>query len=193
VVKAPAISPGETLKALQPVVDAIAAAGVAPDQIEAVAAPSLVGYFVPGGGGGMIEVTIEQPTQEGVAAIVEAAAAAATGPLFLQQVGVQYDVADCARLVQEARQSAVDQAKAEAAALAEALGGTLGGVLQVTAFAVSGLPAGTESQGCYPAPPFDYLVAGAPFTIPLFDPSAPAVAATAIQLTVTFEFVPAQP
>jgi hypothetical protein len=159
VVEGPVGVPGDTLAFLQLVAKAISATGVAPDRIEAVTAAGFADTAVTGAGGGLIEVMIDQPTKEGVAAIVDAAATAAAGSLFM--VSVQYDVADCTPLIQQARQAAVDQARAEA------LGGTVGGVLQVSAFAVTGVPAGTRSQGCTPAPPFDYLIGGGPFTMPL--------------------------
>jgi uncharacterized protein YggE len=175
---------------LQPVVRAIAEAGAEAENIDVTVAMGLQGYYSPGSSAGLVEVIVERPTTEGVAAIIDAAASAATATLYLQQVGVEYDVADCAALVDEARREAISRASGEAAALADGLGGSLGDVVQISTYAPYGSLYIDDLVGCPPSADYGYYGTGSAFDTPPFNPAAPAEVRFAIQLTVTFAYVP---
>ena len=176
-----------------PVIRAIVAAGAEPDAIAVIISAGLSGYFSPGSASALIEVLVEQPTPESVATIIEAGVAAATNPLMLQQVGVEYDLADCEPLIDQARKNAIAAARDEAREIAEALGGTVGELVQVAAYGSYVPSIDPDDTGCPPpfAYGYGYYGPGSPFDTPLFNPAAPAEVVATVQLTLTVAFVPA--
>ena len=110
--------------------------------------------------------------------------AATGGGLTVQQLGVDYDVADCAPLLREARQEAIERARAEAEELAALAGGGLGELLQVGSSPASfGPPVAEDEGGCPPPPEAGYYGPGSPAP---YDPAAPAEARAHATVTLTY-------
>lgn len=175
---------------LAPVVEAIVAAGAPADAITVQTGPAVSGYYGPGAPGfGLIEILVPDPTLDQVNAIVEAGNTAASGPLATQQVGVEYNVADCAPLLDAARQAAFDDARTRAEALSQHIGASVGAPVQVSDFTSSQVPVG-GSAGCPPTPDMGLGIYGptSVFNTPPFNGLAPVEARVLVQLSVTFEF-----
>ena len=167
---------------LQPVVDAMVAAQVDAAAIEVVIPPGGGNGGYGGPSGGFVEATIEAPTQEGLAAIVEAAdeAAVANG-LSLFNVAAAYDLADCSDLIREARVEAIADARAQAAELADLLEVELGEMIQAYDYSFGGYdPMMGGAEGGCAGRANSFGGGGASFgpglnvTLPTYDPSQPA-------------------
>lgn len=174
---------------LAPVVEAIVAAGAPAEAITLQTGPAVGGYFGPGAPGyALIEILVPNPTLEQVNAIVEAGNMATGGLLTVQQVGVEYNVADCAPLVEAARQAAFDDARARAEALAPHMGATVGAPVQVSDYGSTQAPVG--DGGCPPTPDLGLSIYGPTplFNTPPFNGLAPAEARVLVQLSVSYEF-----
>jgi hypothetical protein len=175
---------------LTPVVEAIVAAGAPEDAITIHTGPTVSGYYGPGSPGyALIEVLVLDPTLEQVNEIVEAANDVATGGLAIQQVGVEYNVADCAPLFDAARQAAFDDARTRAEALSQHIGASVGAPVQVSDFGSSQAPVG-GGTGCPPTPELGMGMYGPVpvFNTPPFNGLAPAEVRVLVQLSVTYEF-----
>ena len=185
----PTALPRLTEEDLEPVLQAITDAGVARDDIEVVTGPGLSSFFGPGGpGAARLEFALDKPSAEQVAEIVDAVdAALADNGLSLQYAGVGYDLADCSALQRQAKQQAIDNARAQAEETADLLGVTLGDLLQAYDSSYFG-PSFVDETGCGPSPAFG----GSPFgsesgiTTPPFDPTAPAEAEAYSQMVMTY-------
>jgi hypothetical protein len=175
---------------LAPVIDAIVAAGAPADAVTVQTGPAVGGYYGPGAPGyALIEFLLPAPTLEQVNAIVAAGNRAGTGMLAVQQVGVEYNVADCTPLLEAARQAAFDDARARAEALAPHMAATVGAPVQVSDFGSTQAPVG-GGTGCPPTPDTGLGIYGPTpvFNTPPFNGLAPAEARVLVQLTVTYEF-----
>ena len=136
---------------------------------------------------------MEEPTTERVQELINAAIlGAAEEDLFVGQVGVGYEVADCATLERQARQAAIEDARERAELQADLLGVELGDPVASSDRPVdtTGLveyfgPAAITGGGC--APPLPRATAGAPVTLPLFDPTTEAEVEVYVQVAITFE------
>lgn len=148
----------EERAAAEPLVAALQSRGVAPSDIRVVVSPALVtGFFGPGGGlfGVRIEATVRRPTLESLNGLVNAAGAAALeNDRGLAAVGVAYGVGDCAEIERQARERAIDAARANAEAQAAAVGETLGALVLISDVPPSSDAGGVGSSGtCSAAPP----------------------------------------
>ena len=139
--------PRLTEDALAPVVAALVAAG-APEAGIAVTAPVANEMFGPGGPGiGEVRVTVDQPQADQLAGLVAAAYDAAPGAgLTVLHAGARYEAADCAALLQEAREAAIADARLRAEGLAQGLGVALGDLVQASETPYYG-PVGGASCG----------------------------------------------
>lgn len=175
---------------LQPLVDAMIAAGVDEASIEVATGPSVASFYGPGGpGGGRLDATIDGPTRASVDATIEAVDRAATrAGLTLQYVGVAYDLADCSTLVRDAKKEAIQDARDRATELASLLGVTLGEMLSAYDNSYFGVtpPTGT---GCPPSPNYGGVFGPeSTVTAPPYDPSLPADARVISGVSLAFAF-----
>ncbi len=133
---------------LQPVVDAIVAQGVSPDDLEVI-----ITSYDPYYSSATIRVTVRN--LDSVRGIVDAATNAAAGlaNAQLQGTNVVYTVADCAALERAAMQASVDDARKRGAVFAEVLGVGLGPVVGAANYSYSpygGTPCGSGYGGPVP-------------------------------------------
>lgn len=185
--------PPLTEETLVPVVRALVDAGAAVEDVTVNIGPGLDGFAGPGGPGtGLIEVGVAQPQTEQVAALIAAGSQSATdNGLFVQQLGVAYDVADCGPLVLQAQQAAIADGREQAARLADSLGVTLGDLIQAADFSALGQPfIADEEGGCPESPDVVFSGPGSAFDTPAFDPTAPAEARAFAQINLVFAFEP---
>ena len=123
------IPPATDRAELRPVIDALVAAGISEQSVQA--APQSGGYMGPPGSLQLL-VTVDASmigrVQEHVAAATEAAA---ENRLEVYHVGVRYGATNCQALEDEARQAAVDDAHAQAEELAGMLDGAVGELVYV--------------------------------------------------------------
>jgi uncharacterized protein YggE len=135
---------------LQPVVDAIAGAGVPRDNIEVVVQPSYGDIY--SGGSATVRATIEGTGS--LSAIVDAATSAAIpANISFSGTGVSYTVSDCPALETAAMEAAVADARERGASFASSLGVGLGDVVGASSYSYSayGSPCdGTTFGGPYP-------------------------------------------
>ena len=195
----PGATPGAEERGLaQAVVSSLVDAGVAQSDIEVIVSPVFSGYYGPSGGVARVDVTVQSPTADRVAELIDAATVgAANERLVLSQVGVGYGVADCAPLQREARVAALSDARARGEQQAELSGLTAGAIVGVTDVPVN--PAGALSPyyggaapvafACGPTVPM--ITTGASISVAPYDPSAEAVVNVYAQVAVTYEIVPA--
>jgi uncharacterized protein YggE len=192
----PGAVPGDEERELvQPVVDALVSAGVDEAAVAVVVSPSLSGFYGPTGPGvARIDLTVEGADRERVGALVDAATAgAAEERLFIGQVGVRYEVADCLAPERLAREDAIADARERAQLQAELLDVELGEILAsadvpfaaTQAFGPYG-PVAADSGNC--APPTAAAVVG-PVTFAPFDPTAEAEVEVYAQVRLTFAIV----
>jgi uncharacterized protein YggE len=172
-----------SVEQLAPVIDVIAAAGITEDAIE-VTIPAASSPFGPGGPEtAEIRAAIDQPQGEDLATLVAAIRATApNGGLTVLHVGARYEAADCAALVQQARDAAIADANQRAEGLAQGLGVTLGELLQASESPYFG-PTGTDS--CAPAGTAGDFGPYGPGTEPAFDPDS-TEATVIVQVTLTY-------
>lgn len=129
---------------LQPVVDAIVAQGVSPDDVEFTVEP----YY---GGNAIIRVTVRDvDALEGIIDAVDDAASSLE-EIFLSGPSVSYTVSDCAALEMAAMQAAVEDAQERGETFASALGVGLGTVVGASHYSYSpfGSPCDAASDGGY--------------------------------------------
>lgn len=136
---------------LQPVVDAIAGAGVSPDDIEVIAQPSYGDPYY--GGSATVRATVRSiDAVDGVVAAATEAASGLTAVAF-QGANVSYAVTDCAALERAAMEAAVADARERGQTFASVLGVGLGGVVAASNYSYSlygGTPCDTGGGGVYP-------------------------------------------
>jgi uncharacterized protein YggE len=181
-VAAPAPGPGGQSPALtddqvQPVVDALTAAGVSNRSIKVLISPSFGGPFGPGAA--QVLITLSQDKLKLASDLVTAGSeAAGQNGLNLESVGAGFEVADCDTLIREARQAAATDARARAEALAEVMKLTLGEILLV-----SETPSYGDGSGC--STPFPGSDPSATY-FPSFDPSTKPEVEVYSQLNDTY-------
>lgn len=172
--------PTVTTEQVQPVVDAIVAGGMPAEAVEVVVSPGFGGMFGPGTAQVLVTFTADQ-----LGLMTDVATAATTAVqdagLFFDSVNASYAVADCAPLLREARQAAVDDARTRAEALAEALGLTLGSIVLANEVPNYAAPL----SGCTPPSP-GMDVSGKGTYLPAFDPSLPAEVQVYTQLNLAY-------
>jgi hypothetical protein len=183
----PAPMPTLTAEQLDPIVQALTDAGVASDAITVTVPDSSAMVYGPGGPtSGEIRVEVTNPQQDQLSDLVAAAREAATGAnLSLFYVGATYIAADCATLVQQAREAAVADAEARAEGLAQAIGASLGPLVQAIDAPYFG-PEGGDA--CAAAGTGIIYGPYGPGTGAPYDPNAPAEAVAYMQVTLTYEF-----
>lgn len=129
---APSMTPEMTTEeAIAPVIDALIAAGVPEEDIRLLSNP-YSGEYSPEGTmrSATIAFDLDAPTADGISTILDAAIPVAVEQgYFVNMVGTRYGVADCAPLERQARQSAIDDARAKAELQAELIGVGLGDVV----------------------------------------------------------------
>ena len=183
-------------QAAAPVVDAIVATGVPAEAVQVVTSAAFGSeFFGPGTPTFRIDVTLQTPSLEAIARLVDAAGQTArANGLLLLQVGAGYAVADCAQLRSAAWQAAVADARSRATAQAELLEVELGDLLvsQETAAGAPGL-LGIETPpgACSPVQQqAAFFNAGTiTITVPPFDPTAEPVSTAYSQVSLAFEIV----
>jgi uncharacterized protein YggE len=113
---------------LQPVIDALVAAGVAPDDIEFVEQ----GYYDPYWASATLRATVNN--LDALDDIVDAGTNAANSleGISLQSSNVMYSISDCAALEQAALEAAIEDAGDNVAVFAAALGVTAGDIVGAT-------------------------------------------------------------
>jgi len=136
---------------LQPVVDAIVAAGVSADDVEVIVTP----YYGDPSYGGSATVRATVRNIDSVDAVVKAAtdAAAGLGEISLQGTNVSYTVSDCAALERSAMEAAVADARDRATNFAGVLRVGLGDVAGASNYSSSlfgGSPCDSQFTGPVP-------------------------------------------
>jgi hypothetical protein len=176
---------------LAPVLDALVAAGAPEDATTVNTGPGIGGYFGPGAPGyALIEIMLPDPTVESVKAIIMAASdEVAGGPISVEQVGVEYNVADCAPLIEAAQAAAFADARSRAESLAQHIGASVGAPVQVSDFGMTQMPF-IGGSGCPPTPDMGYGIYGPmpAFNTPTFSELNPAEARALVQLSVSYEY-----
>lgn len=184
----PGATPGtEEREKTAPVVASLVDAGVSEDDIEVITGPSIAnsGSFS-GPTTAVLRIALDDaPTLDWINGLIDAAGVgAADESLLVGGVVALYEVDDCDALDREAREAAIEDARARADVQAELLGVTLGDIT-----GSSDLPSGfygpaTESSGCAPlstfGSPFDF------FSYRSFDPTAEPVVEIYAQVQLTF-------
>lgn len=125
-----ATTPVSTDEAIAPVIAAIVGAGVPEADIQLLANP-YSGEYSPEGmlRSATIAFDLDDPSADRITAILDAAVPVAVEQgYFVNMVGARYGVAECAALERDARQAAIDDARAKAETQADLLGVTLGNV-----------------------------------------------------------------
>ena len=118
---------------LQPVIDAIAAKGVARNDIEFIGNP----YYDPYSSSATVRVTVRSVAAlDGISQAARDAAAGLAN-IYLQNTSVSYSVGDCAALEKAAMLAAAEDAKTRGAAFAQALGVGLGPVTGASHYSYS--------------------------------------------------------
>ena len=175
----PGQPPALTEEQVQPVADAIVAAGVAEGVVEVIISQGPGGPFGPGAAQVLVE--LDRADLDLAQNLVTAGSEAAgqTG-LFVESVGAGYEVADCDRLVREARRAAAEDARSRAQGVAEVLGLRLGDVVLASETPYYG---GEAGSGCTP-PTFGPAGKGTYF--PPFDPSAEPEVEVYAQLNLAY-------
>ena len=136
---------------LQPVVDAIVAAGVPAGDVEVIVTP----YYGDPYYGGSATVRATVGNVDSVDAVVKAATDAAAGlaDITMQGTNVSYTVSDCAALERAAMEAAVKDARERATSFAGVLGVGLGDVAGASNYSSSlygGSPCDSNFTGPYP-------------------------------------------
>jgi uncharacterized protein YggE len=169
--------PAVTEAELQPLVDAIKAQGVSDSDIQVTVYPS--SYNGPyGASTARVAVTLRDPKRAGELIDAGNQAVAESGTLYIQNVGVIYDVNSCDTLLKEARKAAVEDARANGAGLAEALGVGLGAIQGASEYSYD--PNGYSS--CQPQSQMPYYQ----YEGPSFDPAQPAEVQILSNVTISF-------
>ena len=184
--------PEQARTAIQPVLDALTAAGVDESAIDLILGPRLIELTkYEGPALALVRVTLDDPTPDRVAEVIAAVTSGATtARLSIGTTGVRYGIADCAALDRAARQDTLADARTRAETQAELLGLELGEVVASrdlpvepqTAYGPYGpVPV---ANGCTPdVPTATYGTA----SLPPFDPTAEAEVTIYAQIELTWE------
>lgn len=182
----PDLSPQERA---QPVIDALVNAGVPPADIELLLNPFSTEW---GPYGGPISInlrfTIQNPTPDALATLLDPALTAATDAgLHTNMTGVLYGVSDCASLQREAMANAIADGHAAAEEQAALLDVKLGDLTASRVDPYAALMFGGYQQvnACMPimvAPGLSSI-----WSVPPFDPAAPAEVTIQANIELTFE------
>jgi uncharacterized protein YggE len=169
---------------IAPIVDAVVAAGVARAEIEVVIPATTSQFSGPGApGSAMLRFAIADPTDAQMNDLAQALYKSATDAhLGIQHIGVRYDAADCASLLQAATDAAVADARERAERVASSLGVEVGALIQ----AMDSGFYGTGTESCGSPAMAGYGPYGPGIDAP-FDPSAPVEASATVQVTLTYE------
>jgi uncharacterized protein YggE len=181
-------------EAVGPLVAGLMAAGV-PEEDIAIVVGTVIGEFYGPGGPGVarVDITVDNPTQERIEELINAATVgAAEENLFVSPVGVGYGVADCAPLERAAREAALDDARTRAALQAELMGVQLGEPVAASDVPINFSEALSAYYGiaiptqlaC--SPPAPAPTSGSPVSVPPFDPTDEAEVNVYAQVAVTF-------
>jgi uncharacterized protein YggE len=184
--------PASAQETVQPVIDALVAAGIPAADIEIITDPSSL-YSSSYGAPMMVTLrfTIADPTSARIMELLVAATGAATDAgLFVNMTSALYGVADCAMLERGAREDALADARDQAATQAELLDVSIGGVVASRddvygAMAYSGM---TQINGCSLGTT-DGSIASV-YNAPGFDPSVEPAVTITMSIELTFEIVP---
>jgi uncharacterized protein YggE len=187
----------EAEAAAQPIVTALVAAGAPSDGVSIVVSPGFVtNIYAPISDAiaFRVDVDLREPTQEAVAAIIDAAQMAGMEMhLRLSPIGVAYGVLDCAPLHAAAWEAAVADAEVRAANQAERLGVRIGGVVAAsetsTEDARARLDVETRHGSCMteaPASLDPYNPINGAVSAPPFDPTRPAEVVAVSSVTVSY-------
>jgi len=177
--------------AVAPIVAALTAAGAAAADVRVLVSPALTDrYFGAAGAtnGVRIDVTVRDPTAEGLNALINAASRAAIAEgKALSQIGVAY-TADCGPIERQARQLAIEQARVNASQQAELLGMPLGELVLSSDVAPQIATGAIGAADCrlVGAPRAVQVGEAGAVTLPPFDPAAPAEAWVGVQVSLTF-------
>jgi hypothetical protein len=162
---------------LQPLVDAIKAQGVSDSDIQVTVYPS--SYNGPYGSlTARVTVTLRDPKRTGDLIDAGNQAVAESGTLYIQNVGVIYNVNNCDTLLKEARKAAVEDARDNGAGLAEALGVGLGDIQGASEYSYD--PYGYSA--CQPQSQLPYYQ----YEGSSFDPAQPAEVQIVSNVTISF-------
>ena len=197
----PSDEPGTRLETvLAPVTGAIERAGVEADAIRIVASPIMQNgneCYGPVCNTTRLDVVVDQPTGESVAQVIRAAAAAAQEEnIAIHDVGVAYEVGDCAPLQRQARERATQDARVQAQQQAEVLGLKLGAMREAGDAPVDIAGSGVAGGGCNaenarivssPYNPYGMGMSGVMITVPGYDPTLPAEASAVARVNLTYE------
>ena len=184
-----------TAERLAPVVEAVAAsAGIAPDAVAIIFSPLATEPFGRRPESARLDFDVAAPTPEALnSAIIAASDAAAADGLVVEVAGVLYRPADCTVVEEEAAMAAIADARDQAARLAPLLDVTLGGVVGASSDPYfASVP---EEEGCSGQQSifYDSAHGGLGLTVPIFDPSLPAVVDVHAFIHVSFEIVDSVP
>jgi uncharacterized protein YggE len=179
--------PTLTEEQITPVIDALVAAG-APETDITVTIPAATSMMGPGGPEiGEIRLTMQQPGGEQLRELVNAVHGAAAGAgLQVFHVGALYEPADCAALVQEAREAAIADAEARAQGLAAGLNQELGELVQASETPYFGP---VDSGSCAPAGMEGAFGMYGPGTLNTFNPETTDATVT-VQVVLTYALGP---
>ena len=172
-----------TEEEIEPIVAVVVAAGIAEADIEVTIPATNSMMMGPYPGGAMLRFEVAEPTQEGLSEMAQGLhAAALDARLSIQHLGVRYLTDDCEALLQEASDEAVADARVRAERMARSLGVELGELVQAAEMPYFD----TSLGGCGQTMPGTSYGPYGPGTEQPFDPTLPAEATVAIQVTLTF-------
>jgi len=179
----PGASPAFTEAQLQPVVDALVAAGISAESVEVTIVPGSPNVYPYTTDRGSVSFNLNSPSPEQIKRAVDAVneAIANSEEIFLQNLSVQYLVNDCTALEQEVYQNAISDARNRATAIATAMGVELARVPSVaeSPFNFFSPGCGEPTNQAIPYNPFGF---GASY----YDPEAPAEVQVRRDVFVTF-------
>lgn len=183
-------------EAVQPVVDALVAAGIPAADIEVIPDPSSM-YSSSYGGPMMntLRFTIETPTSDRIMELLTAATGAATDAgLFVNMTSALYGVADCDALQRSARENAIADAREQATVQAELLDISLGNVVASRDDVYGAMVYGSMYSGvsqvnaCTLGLPDNSITSL--YSAPAFDPSVEPAVTVSMSVELTFEIAP---
>ncbi|MBD2070950.1 SIMPL domain-containing protein [Leptolyngbya sp. FACHB-671] len=178
----PGDPPTLTETQLQPVVDALVAAGIPSESIEVSIVPGSPNVYPYTTDRGSVSFDLDAPSQEQIKQAVDGVneAIADSEEIFLQNLSVQYSVNDCTELEQDVYQDAISDARNRATAIATAMGVELAAVPSVaeSPFNFFSPACGSTAQPS----PYNPFGLGASY----YDPEAPAEVLVRRDIFVTF-------
>lgn len=187
--------PASPQEMAQPVIDALADAGVPASDIEVITDPSSY-YTSPYGTPMMVTLrfTIDNPSAQGIGDLLTAATGAAKDAgLYVNMTSALYGVADCASLVRGARENAIGHAREQATLQAELLDVGLGTVIAsrddlAGAMYYGGMYVSGQVNSCTMDVTDGSMTSI--YNAPAFDPSAEPMVTMTAAVELTFEIAP---